>query len=333
MINASKGAGVLWSIVQEAVHEFFEDRAMRLGAALAFYSVLSLGPIVLIVLVIASAVLGAEAANAEVSDQMVNLVGKEGAEALQAMVAAAHQQGSGLAAVVGVVTLLIGATGVFGQLQDALNTIWEVQPKPSRGVMGIVKERFLSFSMVLGIGFLLLVSMVISAILSGMAKFVTSVVPALNVTMGITNILVSFVVITLLFAMIFKFLPDVRIAWKDVWFGAITTSILFAVGKFAIGLYLGRGTIGSAYGAAGSLVVLLLWVYYSSLILFFGAELTQVYADRFGSDIRPARGAIPLSEQARANEGMPRTGKTNREKWKTAAVRTDPASDAGAGNH
>src|SRR5581483_5891761 len=201
------------------------------------------------------------------------------------------------ATVVGIVTLLLGASGVFGQLQDALNTVWEVEPKPGRGIWGLIKDRFLSLTMVFGTGFLLLVSLVITAAVSAAGGTLRGLGPGLE----------AIAVVTLLFALIYKFLPDAKIAWRDVWVGAVATAVLFVIGKFAIGLYLGHASIGSAYGAAGSFVVVLVWTYYSAQILLFGAELTQVYANRSGSHVEPARDAVKITPEKRAEEGMPRS--------------------------
>jgi membrane protein len=198
-----------------------------------------------------------------------------------------------------------GPAGLFGQLQDALNTIWEVQPKPGRGIWGILRERFLSLSMVLGVAFLLLISLVISAALASVVQLLGDWQTGL---LGhIVNEVVSLVVITLLFSVIFKFLPDARIAWGDVWLGAAITALLFEVGKFLIGFYLGHSGVASAYGAAGSLAVLLVWLYYSGQIFLLGAEFTKVYANRFGSRIVPAPNAEPVTQEARAQQGMART--------------------------
>jgi membrane protein len=190
-----------------------------------------------------------------------------------------------------VVTLFVGATGVFVQLQDALNSIWGVRRKPGRGLRNFIKDRLLSFALILGIGFLLLVSLILSAGLSALGNFVTGLLPAQATLWQWINFGVSFGVITLLFAVIFKVLPDVKIAWRDVWIGALLTALLFNLGKYLLGLYLGRSSVTSAYGAAGSLVIVLLWVYYSAQILFFGAKFTQIYSNRYGSHLEPAPGA------------------------------------------
>ena len=202
-----------------------------------------------------------------------------------------------------------GATGAFAQLQDALNTIWGVVPKPGRGVLGILQDRLFSFMLVIGIGFLLLVSLVLSAALAALGKFFGYLLPVPEAILHIVNFVLSFGVITLLFAMMYKILPDVKIGWSDVWIGAAMTALLFSVGKFLIGLYLGKSGVASAYGAAGSLVVILLWVYYSSQILLFGAEFTFVYANKYGSHIEPSDNAVLINKQIRAEaeQGIPAT--------------------------
>ena len=198
-----------------------------------------------------------------------------------------------MATIIGIATLLFGASGVFGELQDALNTAWGVKPKSGRGIWGTIRDRFLSFSMVFVIGFLLLVSLVITTILEAFSGYLGGLVPGLPVLMQIANFVLSFVVISALFALIFKFLPDAKIAWRDVWFGAAITAGLFSIGKYLIGIYLGRGGVTTPFGAAGSLVAFIVWVYYSGLILFFGAELTKVTARHAGRQIQPSENAEP----------------------------------------
>jgi membrane protein len=295
-----------WDLLKQTYAEWVEDKAPRLGAALAFYSILSFAPLLVIAIAIAGAVFGEEAARGEIVGQIDQLVGHEGAVAIQQMIEHANRPGAGLvAATLGIATLLIGASGAFGQLQDALNTIWEVRPKPGRGVWGFIRDRFLSFVMVLGTGFLLMTSLVISAAIAGLSKYLTDLLPGAWIWQ-VVNQVVSFGVFTLLFALIFKYVPDAKVAWKDVWVGAAVTALLFTIGKFLLGVYLGRGSVGSAYGAAGSLVVLVVWIYYSAQILFFGAELTQVYAKRHGSRIEPADYAERLPELDRAKQGLVR---------------------------
>ena len=283
----------IYEVVRDAGAQWWNDKAPRLGAALAFYTALSLSPILLIAIGISGLVFGHDAAEGRIVEELGGLVGKDGAQAIETMVANAWSPTAGIvAAVVGGVTLLIGATGVFAELHDALNTVWDVQPPPGRGIWRLVKDRLLSLAMILSLGFLLLVTLVISAALNALAAYFTSLMPAyLNAVLQILNLLVTYIVILMMFALIFKFLPDVRLAWRDVWIGAAITAALFMIGKYLIGLYLGMGTVGSAYGAAGSFVVLLLWLYYSTQILLFGAELTQVIADRFGEGMAPVPGA------------------------------------------
>jgi membrane protein len=299
--------GAFWGLLRTTVHEWSEDKVPRLGAALAFYSVLSIAPLLLIAIAVAAMVFGREAASGQLVTQMRGMVGPEGAKAIQEMLANNQKPGVGsIAAIIGFATLLFAASGVFGQLQDAMNTIWEVQPKPGRGILGTIRDRFLSFAMVLGSGFLLLVSLLLSTAVAATFQFAVGLAPGLKPLLQVGDTVVSAVVVTLLFALIFKLLPDAKIAWRDVWVGAILTTILFIAGKALIGLYLGQSSYASAYGAAGSLVVLLVWIYYSSQILFFGAEFTQVYANRYGSRIEPAADAEPVTAEARAEQGIPK---------------------------
>ncbi len=295
----------MWELVKATLSEWLEDNAFRLAAALAYYTVFSLAPLLVIVIAIAGFVFGEEAARGRIVDQMQGLVGPEGAQAVQTMLAASRRSGTGtVATVLGVITLLLGATGAFVELQSALNTVWDVPPREGSGLRGTVRDRLLSFALVLGIAFLLLVSLVVSAGLSAVGAFFGGALPVSAWVLQAANFVVSFAVITLLFAMIFKLLPDLAIAWRDVWVGAGVTSLLFAAGKWLIGLYLGTSGIASTYGAAGSLVILLVWVYYSALILFLGAEFTQVYAERYGSRPRAAAKAAaapaPSPERGRS---------------------------------
>jgi membrane protein len=294
-------------LLKETFAEWSKDKASRLAAALAYYTVFSLAPLLVIVIAIAGSVFGEEAARGEIVGQIQGLVGRDGAEVIQTTIENANKPAVGtIASVISVAVLFFGASGVFAELQDALNTVWEVQPKPGRGIINIIRSRFLSFTMVLGIGFLLLVSLVLSAALTALINFFGHVLPGIDFIWQIVNFILSFVVTTLVFGLIYKVLPDVKIAWSDVWIGAIITSLLFSIGRFVLGLYLGNSSFGSTYGAAGSLVIILAWVYYAAQILFFGAEFTQVYARRYGSQIVPARNAVPLTDEARAEQGMKR---------------------------
>lgn len=279
----------LWHLVKEAAADWSHDRAPRLGAALAYYTVFSLVPFLVVVIALIGLVFGEEAAQSAILGQIADLVGEQSAAAIKDMIQRADKPSTGLlATALAIVTLLVGASGVFGQLQDALNTVWGVEPKEGRGVWGFIKDRFLSFVAVLGTGFLLLVSLVLSSALAAAGKWFSGWLPLPEAVLQLLNFAVSFAVITGLFALIFKVLPDAQVAWRDVWIGAALTSALFAIGKFALGLYLGKSNVGSAYGAAGSLVLVLLWVYYSAQIMLYGAEFTQVYANRLGERIVPA---------------------------------------------
>lgn len=282
----------IFKLVKQTASEWMDQNVQRLGAALAFYTVFAIAPLFVIVLAIAGLWFGAEAARHELFGQVSGLVGSDGGDAIQALVSAANKPKTGAwATIIAVATLFAGATGVFVELQDALNSIWGVRRAPGRGLRNFIKDRLLSFALVLGIGFLLLVSLIISAVLSALGKFMVGLLPAQETIWQGINSVVSFGVITLLFAMIFKVLPDVKIAWRHVWIGAIITALLFGLGKFLVGLYLGRSSVASAYGAAGSLVIVLLWIYYSAQILLFGAKFTQVYSSRYGRHLQPVPGA------------------------------------------
>ena len=284
-----------WKLVRQTYKEFGDDNAMQLGAALAFYTAISITPLLLVVIGIAGLAYGDQAARGEIAHQLRETVGTEGAEALQAALArSASPRGGVLATVIGVATLVFGASGVFSSLQDALNVVWNVKAEKSRGgVWGLVRERLLSVTMIGVMAFLLLVSMVFGAALTGLGGAFERWLPYSSVWLGVGNFLLGFVLTTLMFAMIFKVLPRPHVAWSDVWTGAVLTAGLFALGKFLIGEYLGRASVGSTFGAAGSFVVLLTWIYYSSLILLFGAEFTQVYALRHGTGPRAVAGLPP----------------------------------------
>ena len=300
----------MFSLLQETFREWREDGANRLAAALAYYTTFSLAPLLVLVIAIAGLAGGREAAQTQTMAQVEDLLGADGREFIEGMIDSASQPETGLTATfIGAVTLLFGALGVFGELQNSLNTIWEVKPKPAKGWMDGVKRfivrRLLSFTMVMGIGFLLLASLVVSAVVSALGEYIGNRWPMADFWLSLINFVISFLVVTFLFAMIFKFLPEIKIAWKDVWLGAAVTSALFSLGKFLIGLYLGRSEVGNTFGAAGSLAILLIWVYYSAQILFFGAEFTQVYANRYGSKIVPDPDMVKITEMERAEKGIP----------------------------
>ncbi|MEO7912595.1 MAG: YihY/virulence factor BrkB family protein [Roseiflexaceae bacterium] len=301
-------------LLKDTFSEWSEDKVPRLAAALAYYTAFALAPLLLIAISVAGLVFGREAASNQIGQQLSGLLGPSAAESINTMVAAAGADKGGgiLASIIGIVTLLFAASGVFGELKDSLNTIWEVQPKPNQGFIATIKQRFFSFAMVVGVGFLLLVSLVLSTALGALGGIVAGDQADQSLIWKAVNFVVSFGVITLLFALIYKVLPDVKIQWRDVWIGALVTALLFTLGKAAIGWYLGRPGTTSTYGAAGSFVALLLWVYYSAQILFFGAEFTQVYAKAYGSQIEPAANAVPVTEEARAQQGIPRQGQLER---------------------
>jgi membrane protein len=287
-----------FSLLKATFFEWLDDQAPMLGAALAYYTVFSLAPLLIITIAIAGLVFGAEAAQGQIFDQLRGLLGDASGKAMEEIVqsASAEPKTGVVATVIGLVTLLFGASGVFGQLQASLNIIWGVQPKPGRGILGIIRDRILSFGFILVVGFLLLVSLLLTAAIAFVGKQFGAMVPGMEALIQLLNAILSLAVITLLFAMMFKILPDANIAWRDVWIGAFITALLFTIGKFALGFYLGRSGVASSYGAAGSFIVLLLWVYYSSQIVFFGAEFAQVYANRFGSHVTPSSNAIAVSK-------------------------------------
>ncbi len=275
---------VMWKLLIATYTKWTEDHAQGLGAALAFYAVFALAPLLLIVIAIAGAVFGQEAAQGQIIGQIEGLVGGDSAKAIQSMIEETRKPSSGIiATVLAMVMLLLGATGVFAQLQEALNTIWRVEEKPGGGIWKILKDRFISLMAVLGTGFLLLISLIIDAVLSAVGATLGHFLPVPELLLEIINFIVSFAIVTLLFATIYKLLPDISIQWGDVWLGAIMTSFLFTIGKYLIGLYLGKSDVGIAYGAAGSLVAILIWVYYASQIFLFGAEFTAVYTYARGS--------------------------------------------------
>jgi membrane protein len=298
-----------WSVIKETASDWDDDKAATLAAALAYYTLLSIAPLIVFAVAVAGLVFGEEAARGQISEQISGLVGPQASEAIESIAKNADAPATGMVStVIAVVVLLFGASGVFGELQSSLNTIWEVEPKPGRGIMGIVKDRFFSFTMVLGVAFLLLVSMVLTAAISSFGKFLESSLPGGEALWAVLNFAISLGIITLLFALIYKVIPDAKIRWHDVWIGAGVTAALFTIGKLLVGLYLGKSTFVSSYGAAGSIVALVVWVYYSSQIVFLGAEFTQVYARRFGSRIEPGRDALRKDDAAKNDEKTDQRG-------------------------
>jgi membrane protein len=267
----------LGRVVVTAGKDWLDDKAPRLAAALSYYTAFSLPPLLVLLVGIGGLVYGTDVVQERLMNQIGQLLGDSSALLLDQAISQAQTTGTGWAVVIGVGALLLGATGVFGQLQDALNTIWEVSPQKTGGVWRLIRSRLLSLAAVFGTGFLLLVSLVVSAAIGGIIDMAGQI-DTLEPFLVVIDLVTSAGVITVLFALMFKFLPDVEIAWRDVWFGAFVTAVLFVIGKFGIGLYLSMSDVGSAYGAAGSLIVILAWIYYSALILFFGAEITQARA-------------------------------------------------------
>jgi membrane protein len=294
----------MWSLLRTTFNDWYEDRAQRMGAALAYYTIFALTPGLVILMALAGILLG-PGAESQIIEQIRELIGKQGAAAIEATIQSARKETLGpTGTALAMIPLVFGLWGVFGELQDSLNTIWGVTPKPGRRVRDIVRERFLSFAMVIGIGFLLLVSLVLSAWLAAVGAYVGRMLPTTADALEAVKFVISFIVITGSFALIFKLLPDVKVAWRDVWLGAAVTSLFFTIGKLLIGLYLGRSAVASAYGAAGSLVVIVVWVYYSAQILLFGAEFTKVWTRRRGSGFVPEKTAMPVTREARAEQGM-----------------------------
>jgi membrane protein len=277
-----------------------DDKAPQLGAALAYYTVFSLAPLILVLLAIVGVLFRSDPAGAwsKVTEQMGYFLDKSAVQVVTDIATEASKPGkTATATTIGIVLALVGASGVFGQLQDALNTIWGVKAKPGLGLWGFLRARFVSFAMLGGVCFLLLVSLTIEAVLKGFSHYVQAALPGgLAIAISV-YLLFDFMVVVLLFAMIFKFLPDAEIRWRDVWIGAAMTALFFGIGKWALGLYLGSGAAASAYGAASSLITLLLWIYYSSQILLFGAEFTQVYANQAGRRVQPSDYAVPIEER------------------------------------
>jgi len=275
-----------------------DDRVLKLSAALAYYTVFSLGPMFIVILFLTDVTLGKEAIEGRVYGQIAGLVGSEAAVQIQEMIRnSALSNKSNLAAIIGGITLIVGATGVFAEIQDSINMIWGLKAKSKKGWLRMIINRLLSFSIVVSLGFLLLVSLIINGVLEGFMDHLKTMFPNLAVVaVYIINLVITFGVTTVLFAIIFKVLPDAKIRWKDVMVGSMATAVLFMLGKFAITFYIGSSNIGSTYGAAGSLVVLLVWVYYSSLILYFGAEFTKAYAAKYGSRILPNDYAVWIKQ-------------------------------------
>lgn len=273
-------------VVRRTFNEWREDQASRLAAALAYYTIFSIPPLLVIALSIVGQIYDRQLAQQQLLNQAHSIVGSGGASAIETILQNAQSPtGNALVIVFGLATLLFGASGAFSQLESAMNTIWDVPPQPGRGILHTIRERLLAFAMVLSIGFLLLASLVISTLLGALDNLLAGAIPNQVLVFQLIEAAISFGATVLLFALLFKVMPQVEIAWRDIWVGATATALLFSAGKWLLSLYVSQATPGSAYGAAGSLIVLLVWIYYSSQILFLGAEFTQVYANHYGRQL------------------------------------------------
>ncbi|MBL7712014.1 MAG: YihY/virulence factor BrkB family protein [Chitinophagaceae bacterium] len=288
----------IWQITKDTFTGFSEDKVTKLSGSLAYYMVFSMGPLLVVIISLCGLLLSREAIEGKVYSVLVGFVGSDTASQLQEIIRnASVGDKSFIAAVIGIVTLLIGATSVFAEIQDSINMIWGLKPKPKKGWLKYLQNRFLSFSVIISLGFLLLVSLALSAIIEGISTGLQARFPGVTIVVFyIINLLLTIGISTIIFATIFKVLPDARIKWRDVFAGAIVTAVLFLIGKFAISLYISQTKVGSTYGAAGSLVVLLVWVYYSSIILYLGAEFTKAYALMYGSAIHPNDYAVTMKQ-------------------------------------
>ncbi|WP_316804052.1 YihY/virulence factor BrkB family protein [Pedobacter nototheniae] len=288
----------IWGILKAAFSGFGDHKVTKLSGSLAYYTVFSMAPLLVVIISLCAIFLGQEAAEGQIYGQLDGFLGKDTAFQLQQIIRKASLSGKGnIAFIIGLVTLLIGATTIFGDIQDSINTIWGLKPKPKRGWLKMLQNRFLSFSVIISLGFLLLVSLAVTAVLDTFSHTLQARYEDVSVVVFyIINQVVTLAVVSLIFGVIFKVLPDAIIKWKDVFAGSVVTAILFMIGKFGISLYIGQSNVGSTYGAAGSLVIVLLWTYYSSIILYFGAEFTKAYAVAYGSEIHPAHYAVTTRE-------------------------------------
>ena len=283
-----------WQLLKDSIYGFNENHVFKLSGSLAYFTIFSIGPMLIVIIFFADLFYGREAVEGTIYGEIKSFVGPEVAVQIQEIIKNATISGrSTVTAIIGFITLLIGTTRVFAEIQDSINFIWNLKTKPEKGWIKIILNRLLSFSIVVGLAFLLLVSLIINGIMEAFGDHLATVFPNMAITvLYVVNLILTFIVITLLFAIIYKVLPDAKIKWKDVIVGAIVTALLFMLGKFGITYYIGSSNIESTYGAAGSLIILLLWVYYSAIILYFGAEFTKAYAVHFGTRIYPSSYAV-----------------------------------------
>ncbi len=284
----------LWEVIKDSFSGFSDDKVLKMSGSLAYYTIFSMAPLLIIIISLSGFFFGRDAAEGKVYGQLAGFVGADTAVQLQEIIKNASLAGKGkVAAIIGGITLLIGSTTVFAEIQESINMIWGLKPKPKRGWLKMVKNRVLSFSVIISLGFLLVVSLGVTTLIDSFSAGLRAHFPDVTIVVFyIINLLITLVVITSIFAVIFKVLPDAEIKWRDVLSGAITTGVLFMLGKFAISFYISKSNVGSTYGAAGSLVILLLWVYYSAIILYFGAEFTKAFAVKYGSEIHPDEYAV-----------------------------------------
>ncbi len=288
----------IWQVLKESGKGFIDDKLTKLSGSLAYYTVFSMAPLLIVIIFLSGLLLGQEAVQGQIYDQLKGFLGADTAAQLQDIVKNAAISGDNtIAATIGVITLIIGATTVFAEIQDSINTIWGLKPKPKKGWLKLLQNRFLSFSVIVSLGFLLIVSLAITSVIDIFSKALAARFPDVTVVLFyIINQLITLLVVSSIFAVIFKVLPDARIRWKDVMSGAVVTAILFMLGKFGISFYISKAAVGSTYGAAGSLAILLVWTYYSSLILYFGAEFTKAFAIRYGAAIHPNDYAVTTKQ-------------------------------------
>jgi membrane protein len=288
----------LWGIFKDSGNGFVDDKLMKLSGALSYYMIFSMGPLLLIIISISSIFFGRDAVEGKVYAQLEHFIGHDTAIQLQSIIQHAAISGkSSFATIIGGILLIIGASSVFAEIQESINIIWGIKPKPKSGWVAFLKNRLLSFSIIVSLGFLLLVSLGFSALVEIFGSHLRLVFPGLSINfIYLINLTISLGITTFIFAVIFKVLPDANIQWKDILIGAATTTILFSLGKFGISFYISRSSIGSTYGTAGSFIVLLVWVYYSAMILYFGAEFTKFYAVQFGDEIKPAEYAVTVRQ-------------------------------------
>lgn len=284
----------IWEVLKNTFSGFSDNKVTKLSASLAYYTIFAMAPLMIIIISLSGIFLGRDAVEGKIYNQLAGFVGSDTAIQLQQIIKNASLAGkSKMAAIIGGITLLVAATTVFAEIQESINMIWGLKPKPKRGWVKMLLNRVLSFSVIISLGFLLLVSLSITTLIDGFSASLRAHFPDVTVVVFyVVNLLITLIVITMIFAVIFKILPDAKIKWKDIMAGAITTAVLFMLGKFAISFYISKSNVGSTYGAAGSLVILLLWVYYSAIILYFGAEFTKAFALKYGSEIHPDEYAV-----------------------------------------